>query len=690
MDALSRQPEDVAVLEPAVVVTRLKPSKLAKIRANYLGAEWILVPDFRIRLLEVDDSNARRRYRLTPVGWNSDMDLGGIKGLLAEQDERFWGELSALTSQAARFEEVISLSVLRRRAISSGLQRGTGDVPPQRIAILGACSLYPLHEILTHFLETSGNPSCLFRGEYDNYISEIMEAESPLFRFKPDVIILLPSLQRCKFTGALTADPDTARAAACNHASGILDLCRTAHERTGAEMILVNFMLPGRHDLGELRSRLLTSDWNFRKIVNLELALRAPQYLRICDLEFLTNRRGALESEDARGWFETKQPCSPELLVDLCREAARLINDRRAAPKKVLALDLDNTLWGGVVADDGLQGIEIGDTSARGEAFKAFQKYILSLKERGVLLAVCSKNDHERAIEVFEKHPEMVLRDADFVAFKANWEPKSDNIRRIALELNLGADSFVFVDDNPAEVEIVRQFAPEVTTILLGPDPATYVSQLQDCRMFEPRTLTAEDSQRTIQYRAEQERVAVLSSATDMGVYLESLQMHADIAVFNHIDAPRIAQLINKSNQFNLTTRRRSEAEVMQLIGCDTVLAFSVRLRDRFGDHGLISVVITEKQDQELTIDTWLMSCRVLKRQVEELVIGELSRAALARDCRRIRGVYLRTAKNDMVADLYPRMGFEPVRVAPECGEYVLDLNNYIPVTTKIMSTSNL
>jgi FkbH-like protein len=228
-------------------------------------------------------------------------------------------------------------------------------------------------------------------------------------------------------------------------------------------------------------------------------------------------------------------------------------------------LDLDNTLWGGVVADDGLEGIEVGDTSPRGEAFKAFQKYIASLKARGILLAVASKNDHAKAAEVFEKHPEMVLRLGDFVSFQANWEPKSDNIRRMAAELNLGLDSFVFVDDNPAEIEIVRQFAPEVATIELGPDPSEYVAQLQDCRLFEPRNITSEDVERTQQYQSEAQRQALSATITDMDAYLASLAMEGEIGGFAPVDIPRLAQLINKSNQFNLTTRRRTEADLLAL-----------------------------------------------------------------------------------------------------------------------------
>jgi FkbH-like protein len=371
-------------------------------------------------------------------------------------------------------------------------------------------------------------------------------------------------------------------------------------------------------------------------------------------------------------------------MVEFAREAAHLIASLKRAPKKVLVLDLDNTLWGGVVADDGLEGIELGDTSPRGEAFKAFQKYIASLKQRGVLLAVCSKNDLTKAAEPFEKHPEMVLRMEDIVSFKANWEPKSENIRRMAAELNLGLDSFVFVDDNPAEIEIVRQFAPEVTTILLGPDPSEYVARLQDCRLFEPRSITAEDVERTSQYRSEAQRKALEASVTDMDAYLESLAMEAVISEFTPVDVPRLSQLINKSNQFNLTTHRRSEADVLAVMNHPHSIGFSVRLKDRFGDHGLISIIIGERAGDIMKIDTWLMSCRVLKRQVEEEALNELARLAKRKGCVRLDGVYLPTAKNEMVRDFYLRMGFALTRENEQSREFELKLDAFQPVPTKI------
>jgi FkbH-like protein len=272
----------------------------------------------------------------------------------------------------------------------------------------------------------------------------------------------------------------------------------------------------------------------------------------------------------------------------------------------------------------------------------------------------------------------------DIVSFKANWEPKSENIRAMAPELNLGLDSFVFVDDNPAEIEIVRQFVPEVTTILLGPDPSDYVGQLADSRLFEPRSITGEDAERTGQYRSEAQRQALAASVTDMGAYLESLQMEAVISEFAPVDVPRLSQLINKSNQFNLTTRRRSEAEVIAVMTDENCISYSVRLKDRFGDHGLISIVIGEKVGEAMRIDTWLMSCRVLKRGVEEIVLNELARLAKSRGCRSLLGTYLPTSKNEMVRDFYPRMGFTLTSESETKREFELRLDNFQPLETKI------
>ena len=617
------------------------------------------------------------------------VDLAKIKGLLLQNDPLFWSEMSLATERASAFDELLFLSTLRSKAISRGLNNANSEITI-RLAILGGCSLYPLHAVVTHLLEAAGLKCELFLGEYDNYVSELMEPDSPLYDFRPEVVCILPGTQRYGYQGEITDERSKVQAAGSAIADELLQLCRTLHERTSAEVLLCNFMLPSRYDLGDYRVRTLASEWSFRKWINLEIGLNAPSFVRICDIEFLTNRHGALAGEDARGWFQSKQPFSASLLVQVAREISRMVRGLRTAPKKLLALDLDNTLWGGVVADDGLEGIEIGDTSPRGEAFKAFQRSILNLKERGVLLAVVSKNDHARAAEPFEKHPDMVLRLKDFVSFKANWEPKSDNLRRMAEELNLGLDSFVFVDDNPAEIDIVRQYAPMVSTIQLSSDPTDYVGQLQDSRFFEPRSVTNEDAIRTEQYRAESERESMLASATDMDAYLQSLAMVAMVNAFAAVDVPRISQLINKSNQFNLTTRRRTEAEVKQLIDNPEYVCFSVRLEDRFGDHGLICVIIARIVGEIFAIDTWLMSCRVLKRQVEETVLNEICRLAQVHGCLRVEGEYIATPKNEMVREHYLRMGFQPKSVTSERGEFVLELDSFQPHPTKISVRANL
>jgi len=588
------------------------------------------------------------------------------------------------TREATDFSELFLLSSLRKKAHAFEVPRRGVVREKTRLAILGGYNLYPLHELLGLLCDTEGIPCELWLGDYDNYISEIMEDESDLYGFEPQVVLMLPAEHRCKYTGTLSDSREAQRAEAARVVDSLLELAGRIHAKAHAEVITANFMLPARHDFGAFRSRTLASDWSFRKWVNLELGFKAPPYLHICDLEFLAHRHGGIKARDERAWFESKQPCSAALLPYLAREIVHLMQHLRRAPKKVLVLDLDNTLWGGVVADDGIDGIELGDTSPRGEAFKAFQKYVVTLKQRGTLLAIATKNDHIVAAEVFEKHPEMILRMDDLVSFKANWEPKSDNLRRMAGELNLGLDSFVFVDDNPAEIEIVRQFAPEVATILLGPDPADYVGQLQDCRFFEPKNITVEDAERTSQYRSESQRQELLAAATDMSAYLESLAMEGVISEFTPVDFPRVSQLINKSNQFNLTSRRRSEADLVALMNDPAYIGFSVRLRDRFGDHGLISVLIGHKEGDVIKIDTWLMSCRVLKRQVEDEVLNELARVAQARGCLRLEGLYLPTAKNGMVRDFYPKMDFTLVYSDEISAHYELPVGLFRPHRTHI------
>lgn len=599
---------------------------------------------------------------MTDFRSNNGIASADLKQFLKEGKPAFWIELAKRTASTSAFSEIISLSTLRKKAAKIGLNGNAAQVKPAKVAMIGGSTLYPLSEVLEHMLALTVGKVKLMTGEFNNFRAEILEQSSPVYDFEPDFLVIIPDERSCRYAGRLNDAADMVEAEVNGISSDILQLCSVVRERSSAEIILCNFMLPSVADPGPLRTKSPASDWNFRKAVNLAIGTRAPNYVHICDLEFLAYRSGGMAARDNKAWFESKQFCSPSLQIALAREVAHIVDAVRKTPKKVLVLDLDNTLWGGVIGDDGIEGIEIGDTSPRGEAFKAFQSYILSLTERGFILAVCSKNDIEIALEPFKRHPEMVLREEHFVSFKANWEPKAQNIIHIAKELNLGLESFIFVDDNPAEIENVRQFAPEVTCILLGDDPSGYVTQLQESRLFERELITGEDLRKTEQYQEEAARRKLEVSSADMDSYLDSLEMTGTFRSFNPIDLPRIAQLVNKSNQFNLTTRRRSEAELATIMSDKNSAGFSMRLADKFGDHGLISVVICSQESNDiLEIDTWLMSCRVLKRQVEDEVLNEIVRLASTRGCTRVTGIYLSTEKNGMVRDLFERLGFDKV-----------------------------
>lgn len=602
---------------------------------------------------------------------------------LADADLAFHRSLVESSKTATKFGEALTLHRSRLRAQKAGRWRPAG--PELRVAIVGGATLRPFADFVEHFLSVLGGVSpVVWTGDFDNYVAEILDPDSELYTFQPNMILVLPSEHRCRITGAINSPIAEQESQANAIVDEILDLCRVAHERTKAEVVVANFRLPSSYDPGPLRQSSLAFPYALRKYVNMQLSRKLSSYVHLLDIEFLTNRYGTLASTDPKAWFESKQPYSAALVMEAAREFTAVVRGIRQPPKKVVVLDLDNTLWGGVVGDDGLEGIDIGATSARGEAFRAFQSYLLSLSERGILLAVCSKNDHDKAAEPFIKHPEMVLRLKDIANFKANWEPKSENIRQIAAELNLGLDSFVFVDDNPAEIDIVRQYVPQVTSVWIGEDASMFISILDEQRLFEVRSITGEDVLRAAQYKQEAEREALKGSATDMGAYLTSLEMVADISEFSPVDVPRIAQLINKSNQFNLTTRRRTEGEVLEVLGDSKMRGFTIRLSDRFGEHGLIAVIVGEAQGTDFILDTWLMSCRVLKRQVEEETLNEIVRLARQTGCERVIGVYRPTEKNGMVSDHYCGMGFSPLREEGGGQYFSLSVSEYTERPTKI------
>ena len=383
---------------------------------------------------------------------------------------------------------------------------------------------------------------------------------------------------------------------------------------------------------------------------------------------------------DVTFWLKAKQeialPAAP-MFGDL---VARILAARQGRTAKCLVLDLDNTLWGGVVGDEGPLGVTLGEGSALGEAFLSVQAYARDLRRRGVILAVCSKNDDEIARSVFRENPDMLLKEGDISCFVANWTDKATNLREIARRLNIGVDSLVFLDDNPFERALVRRELPMVFVPELPAAPEGYVAALADSGRFEATTLTEEDLARVEYYRADRPSIDLQIEATDLEGHLADLQMQMTWGRIEEKTLVRTTQLINKTNQFNLTTRRYGEEEVRAMSSDPNTLCLWFRLADRYGDHGLIGVVIARKSslDAEMfEVDTWLMSCRVLGRRVEQAVLEVLVAAVRAEGGRELLGIYRRTAKNDMVHDLYGRLGFEVVATLPGEIRSRLDLSKF-------------
>lgn len=394
----------------------------------------------------------------------------------------------------------------------------------------------------------------------------------------------------------------------------------------------------------------------------------------LVDIAFLAASIGLTNWHDARSWHHAKLPFALDYTPLYADHVARVISAARGKTRKCLVLDLDNTLWGGVIGDDGLEGIKLGNGNSTGEAHIELQKYVLELRERGIILAICSKNEDSNARLPFQQHPEMILKEDHIAAFIANWDDKANNLRVIARTLNIGTDALVFLDDNPAERAIVRQNLPEVAVPEVGDDPADYIAAIARAGWFEAVSFSDEDRRRAAYYQANAERQMAQTSVTNMVEYLQSLNMKAEISPFDAIGRSRIAQLINKSNQFNLTTRRYSESDVAAFEADRTKLTLQVRLSDKFGDNGMISVVIFDKGPEVWSCDTWLMSCRVLGRRVEEAVLAYVAKAAKSAGARTLRGFYVPTKKNALVATHYEKLGFQLVS-RDDTGATVWDLD---------------
>ena len=527
-----------------------------------------------------------------------------------------------------------------------------------RLAILGSVTTTQLTPLIEMFLYAAGVDAEIYEAPYGLFRHEILDPGSKLHAFAPQTVLLATTwrdLAHCPPAASDRAQVSQALEAEWADWSA---LWQALQGKQGCQVIQSNFVPPSWRLLGNYEMKHPASLGRYISLFNRELHDRAPAFVTVHDVEHLAALNGRRSWDDPRFFLHAKMPCNPEHLVEYAHSIASLVCAHLGLSRKCLVLDLDNTLWGGVIGDDGVGGIRLGQGDAEGEAFLAFQRYVNGLRQRGVILAVCSKNEEKAAREPFEQHSEMVLRMGDISCFVANWTDKAANLKHIARQLNIGLNSLVFVDDNPAERALVRRLAPEVAVPELPEDPALYIDALERHSYFQVLTLGQEDLQRTALYQANAARQELESSADSIDSFLQSLQMVARVGPLEAATLERSAQLIGRSNQFNLTTRRHGAAALQAFMQDPDWVTLTVSLADRFGDNGLISVVLAHVQGQALEIDTWLMSCRVLKRGVEQLLRNELCECARRRGLALVRGEYIPSAKNAMVREHYAQLGF--------------------------------
>jgi FkbH-like protein len=576
-----------------------------------------------------------------------------------------YASLDVVEYAAAQLDKIPPL-VLSERASTS-----------KKLAILGGATTHFLLPLIRLFALQRGLMLTTYESGFGLFEQEIW-GESPALRtFQPDVIHFHVSSYNLALP-PVSVDPERVVRELTDR---YLELYRAATERFGCALIINNFETSSERALGSLDALLTGSRNSIIRTLNEALARGLPQQTYVNDIEQLSAICGKDNWFDARLWNETKTAVSFACQPHYADRLSALLGALAGKSKKCLVLDLDNTIWGGVIGDDGLDGIKLGAGQPEGEAFQQFQIYVKALKDRGILLAVASKNEAENALLPFRQHRDMVLNESDISCFVAGWEPKDQSLQLIAQQLNIGLDSIVFFDDNPAERHLVSCSLPTVTVIDVPHDPSLFVQALDRANVFDILTVTSEDQIRADFFNDNRARERLVASTVSYDDFLQRLEMRAVIEPVTTRNMARVAQLINKTNQFNLTTRRMTEAQVQALIGDRDVYTSTIRLDDKFGANGLISVVIGPVKADILIIENWLMSCRVLKRGVEFLEMERLLEFCRNRGVRTIIGQYISTAKNTLVSNHYADLGFEPVASDAEGStwQYLVSNQSIIP-----------
>ena len=544
----------------------------------------------------------------------------------------------------------------------------------KKLAILGGATTQFLVPLIRLFALRRGVGLEIYESNFGLFEQEVWSDSPALHAFAPDVIHFHVCSQNISFSYN-EAEPVARLDAEVNR---FLQLYRSAVERFDCSVLTNNFETDLERPYGSLDTILGSTRNNLIRATNVAIARGLPSQVFLHDVDALSAKHGKMRWFDWRLYNAAKAAvsfeCQPYYADSVSAALAALFGQSR----KCLVLDLDNTLWGGVIGDDGLGGIQLGAGQPAGEAFVAFQRYLKALKDRGVLLAVASKNDMETALLPFREHPDMVLKESDISCFIANWEPKDANIRSITKQLNIGLDSLVFFDDNPVERGLVKSSLPEVAVPEVPEDPSLYVQCLDNAHWFDTLGVTEEDRKRGTFFQSNAAREQLEKEASNYGDYLRQLSMAATTEPVLESNIVRITQLINKTNQFNLTTKRKTESEVRTLAADERYYTSSTRLTDKFGDNGLISVVIgsIDPSDKKLLhVDLWLMSCRVLKRDVEVLDFERLLLFCKKRGVKYVRGHFLPTTKNKLVEDHYATLGFTQVAADGEGTTWVYDVD---------------
>ena len=553
------------------------------------------------------------------------------------------------------------------------------DLPAIKVALTG--------DTATQFLATAirgtgaerGYQIDLFEAEYNQVERQFLDPSSELYQTDADFIVLFQSTHKLGEKHSLLS-PSQQESLAEERLAFVASVCENPM-LASKKIICLNYPEIEDTVFGSYATKVTSSfTYQVRKL-NMGLMDLSQRYanLFICDIAGLQNKLGRDMMFAPNVYVSTEMVLSIDALPYVASRVMDIICAIKGQFKKCLILDLDNTVWGGVIGDDGLEGIQLGHGLGIGKAFTEFQMWVKKLKQRGVIICVASKNNEETAKEPFEKHPDMVLKLEDIAVFQANWETKVDNIRTIQRILNIGFDSMVFLDDNPFERNIVRENIPGITVPELPQDPGEYLEYLYSQNLFETASYSQADKDRTKQYQVEAQRVSLQKTFSNEADFLKSLDMTSVVSGFNKFNTPRVAQLSQRSNQFNLRTVRYTEADIEALGQDPDVIDLSFTLEDKFGDNGLIAVIIMKKQDEEtLFIDTWFMSCRVLKRGMEDFTLNTMVEAAREKGYKRIVGEYLPTPKNKMVENHYPSLGFQKLEGTPTA-QYVLDVEQYQP-----------